>query len=140
MPDNIYRLTFTMTDGSTQDVEFTAPQGPKGDPGTVSDEAVASAVASYFAQNYPVRISEVTLFANKWVGDSSPYSQVVTISGVTAYTQVDLTPSVEQLAVFHDKDIAFVAENEDGVVTVYLIGVKPSNDYTMQVTLKEVIV
>lgn len=108
--------------------------------GNVSDEAVASAVASYFAKNYPVRISEVGLFADKWEGTASPYSQVVTINGVTPFTQVDLTPSVEQLAIFHDKDIAFVTENEDGIVTVYAIGVKPSNDYTIQVTLKEVIV
>ena len=47
---------------------------------------------------------------------------------------------MEQLAIFHNKDLSFVAENEDGVVTVYAIGQKPENDYTMQVTVKEVIV
>ena len=86
----------------------------------------------------PAKIGNVTIFANNWVGESSPYSQVVTIEGVTEKSQVDLTPSVEQLSIFHNKDLAFVTENEDGVVTVYAIGQKPENDYTIQVTMTEV--
>ena len=62
----------------------------------------------------------------------------MTISGVTENSQVDLTPSVEQLVVFYEKDLTFVTENEDGVVTVYAIGQKPTNDYTVQVTITEV--
>lgn len=84
------------------------------------------------------RIGEVDLPAAGWTGAASPYSQVVTIPGVTVNTQVDLTPSVEQLAIFHEKDIAFVAENENGIVTVYVVGQKPVNDYTIQVTMTEV--
>jgi hypothetical protein len=89
--------------------------------------------------NKPVRrIAEITLKASAWEGSASPYSQVVDIIGITANVQVDLTPSVEQLVIFHQKDLALVAENDDGVVTVYAIGDKPQNDYTMQVTLTEV--
>lgn len=84
------------------------------------------------------RIGEVTLLASDWVGNKSPYSQIVSITGVTENTQVDLTPSVEQLAVFYEKDLAFVTENYNGTVTVYAIGQKPQNDYTIQVTLMEV--
>jgi hypothetical protein len=47
---------------------------------------------------------------------------------------------VEQLAIFHNKDVAFVTENEDGVVTVYAIGDKPTQDYTIQVSITEVVV
>ena len=91
--------------------------------------------------NLPLRrIANITLRANSWAGTASPYSQVVTISGVTANSQVDLTPSASQLAIFHQKDLAFVTENENGVVTVYAIGDKPTNDYTMQVTVTEVTV
>jgi hypothetical protein len=89
-------------------------------------------------ENSVPRISEVTLLASEWTGDTSPYSQIVEIDGVTEYSQVDLKPSVEQLDVFHNKDIGFVTENEDGVVTVYLIGKKPDNDYTMQISITEV--
>jgi hypothetical protein len=89
--------------------------------------------------NLPIRkIGEVTLLASAWVGAASPFSQVVTIADITENSQVDLTPSVNQLAIFYDKSLAFVAENEGGVVTVYAIGQKPANDYTIQVTITEV--
>lgn len=87
-----------------------------------------------------VSIGEVTLYASKWVGSISPYSQVVQIYGVTATSQVDLKPSVQQMSAFRQKDLAFVAENDGGVVTVYAIGQKPENDYTMQVSITEVTV
>ena len=84
------------------------------------------------------QLTSVTLFASAWKGTASPYSQVVAVDGVTPYSKVDLLPSVEQLAIFHNKDLAFVTENEDGIVTVYAIGDKPTNDYTMQATITEV--
>lgn len=84
------------------------------------------------------RISNVDLLATNWVGTKSPYSQVVVIDGVTENSQVDLTPNIEQLVIFYEKDLGFVTENEDGVVTVYAIGQKPENDYTIQVTITEV--
>lgn len=85
------------------------------------------------------RISYAYLPASGWQGAASPYYQVVDIPGTTKNSQVDLTPSVEQLSIFHNKDLAFVTENENGVVTVYAIGQKPTNDYTIQVTLMEVV-
>ena len=84
------------------------------------------------------RIGWVTLLADAWEGAEGRYSQIVTVKGATEYSQIDLTPDAEQLAIFHAKDLAFVAENEDGVITVYAIGQKPTNDYTMQVTITEV--
>lgn len=84
------------------------------------------------------RIGEVTLLANDWVGSENLYSQVVNINGVTENSQVDLTPSVDQLMVFYEKDLTFATKNEGGVVTVYAIGQKPINDYTIQVTITEV--
>lgn len=84
------------------------------------------------------RIADVRLYASDWVGDTSPYSQVVSVDGVTENSQVDLTPSVEQLTIFYNKDLAFVTENDGGVVTVYAIGQKPANDYIIQATVTEV--
>jgi hypothetical protein len=104
-----------------------------------TDEQVAKAVAEYFTSHpASAMIGEVTLLASKWVGSGHLYSQVVNIEGVTENSQVDLTPSVEQLVVFYEKDLTFVTENEGGTVTVYAIGQKPTNDYTIQVTITEV--
>ena len=85
-------------------------------------------------------IKTVTLLASKWTGDASPYSQVVTIDGTTPYSKIDLQPSTEQLTIFHEKDLAFVTENENGVITVFCVGQKPTNDYTIQITVTEVVV
>ena len=84
------------------------------------------------------KISSVTLIASKWEGTTSPYSQVVTIEGATNTSKIDLNPTVEQLGIFHNKDISFVVGNNNGTITVYCIGQKPTNDYTMQVTITEV--
>lgn len=84
------------------------------------------------------KLGVVVLLADAWVGENNLYSQVVSIEGVTENSQVDLTPDVQQLAIFREKDLAFVTENVDGVVTVYAIGQKPMNDYTVQVTITEV--
>lgn len=84
------------------------------------------------------RIGNVLLTANGWIGAKSPYSQVVSIDGITENSQVDLTPSVQQLSIFYEKDLGFVTENVGGVVTVYAIGQKPTNDYNIQVTITEV--
>ncbi len=85
------------------------------------------------------RIASITLPASKWVTESGNiHSQVVTIDGTTERSKVDLLPSVEQLAIFHNKDVSFVTENEDGVITVYAVGDKPVLDYTMQVSITEV--
>ena len=85
-----------------------------------------------------VRTSYVTLLADAWVGDSSPYTQVVSLEGVTENSQVAINLSLEQAERFRQKELAFIAENEGGVVTVGAIGQKPANDYTFQVTITEV--
>lgn len=101
------------------------------------EEGIASAHSNGAAAT--TRLSEVTIIASGWVTEADNlHSQVVTIDGTTAYSKVDLLPSVEQLAIFHNKDVSFVTENEDGVVTVYAIGDKPLLDYTMQVQITEV--
>lgn len=109
-----------------------------------TDDHIAAVIAKYLRENTidtgsKLTIGTVELSADKWVERSENlHSQVVTIDGVTPYSQVDLTPGVEQLVVFYEKDLTFVTENEDGIVTVYAIGQKPTNDYAIQVTIKEV--
>lgn len=81
----------------------------------------------------------VTLLAAAWAGDGNTRSQVVSLPDATPYTKVDLQPTLEQLKVFRNKEISFTTENSGGVITVYAIGDKPTTDYTIQVTLTEVV-
>lgn len=87
--------------------------------------------------------SYVTLYADAWIEaeDHRWYQEVeVTNATITPNSKVDLQPSSEQLVIFHEKDLAFVAENEDGVVSVFCVGQVPENDYVIQVTTMEVAV
>ena len=85
-----------------------------------------------------VPADSVTLLASAWEGGEGAYSQIVEVLGVTANTKVDFQITPEQLAEFYDKDLAFTAENDGGVITVYSIGDKPAGDHTVQITKTEV--
>ena len=77
-----------------------------------------------------------------WVKDAdNRYYQVVTVQNaiVTVNSKVDLLPDAAQLSIFHEKDLTFVAENEDGVVRVYCVGQVPQNEYDIHVTITEVV-
>lgn len=86
----------------------------------------------------PPPVTEVTLRASAWTGDGNLYSQVVTVPGVTEKSQVNLTPTVQQLAIFYHKDVTFVTENKAGVVTVYAIGQCPTSTYIIPANIVEV--
>jgi hypothetical protein len=85
--------------------------------------------------------SSITLYADQWQqAEDKRWYQIVTVENatITYRSKVDLQPSSEQLVIFHEKDLAFVAEQEDGVVYVYCIGQVPTNDYTLQSVVTEV--
>ena len=79
-------------------------------------------------------------------GNLIGYTQVVSVTNynITPNSKVDIQPSPKQLAIFHEKDVAFTAITEtiDGVttVTVHAIGTMPQQDYeNIQVTVTEVV-
>ena len=84
----------------------------------------------------------VTIYPDKWVQASDDrWYQVVTVDNtiVTSHSKVDLQPSAEQLYVFHNKDLAFVTENKNGVVSVFCIGQVPTNEYIIRAIVTDVI-
>lgn len=83
-------------------------------------------------------ITTIMLLANAWEGYEAPYSQVVTIDNITPNTRVDLTTTASQTASMQDEDIAFIAENDNGIITIWSLNGKPEADYEIQATLTEV--
>ena len=80
----------------------------------------------------------VTL-STDWVGDASPYTQAVTISGTTVNSKVDLQPDasvITQMA--EDGTVALFIANEGGTLTANAVGEKPTVELTIQATITEV--
>lgn len=91
--------------------------------------------------------ASVTLSPTEWEqvvenGESvaNRYYQLVTVNNavITPNSKVDLQPSPEQLAIFHEKDITFTAINRGGNVRVCVVGQQPTQEYTIQATVTEV--
>ena len=89
----------------------------------------------------------ITLYGgDAWVpvqGFDNRYTQDITsqLEGLfTANSKIDLQPTPEQLCVFQSKDVTFTTVNENGIVRVCAIGIRPENDYPVQATITEVVV
>lgn len=84
-----------------------------------------------------VKTASITLAAASWTGDD-PYTQTVTISGVTAKSRIDLNPSAAALSAAMEGGYGLVIGNNNGTVTVYAVGAKPAAAITVQVSITEV--
>ncbi len=100
-----------------------------------------------FSQFVPKKAS-IALLSDNWIQATdddgniieNKWSQVVLQDNtdITEHSKVDLQPNSDQLTIFYEKDLSFVAENENGVVTVFCIGHIPTNDYIIQCIITEV--
>ena len=82
----------------------------------------------------------VSLPATNWVSASTGlYSQVVTVDGVTENSKVDLQPTAVQIVELQNDEITLMMQNDEGVVSAWAIGNKPTKDYEMQVLITEVL-
>lgn len=86
-----------------------------------------------------IRIVEIPIPVSLWKGAASPYSQVVEVEGISVRSKIDLLPNHAQLESLRDQRITFIAENSDGVVTIYAVGDKPDEDLVFQAAVSEVV-
>lgn len=84
-----------------------------------------------------VRMATISAFSTAWKGGESPYSQEVSVLGITINSKIDIQLSADQMVQFHDKNVSFAVLNNRGIVTLYAIGEKPQNDCVFQATLTE---
>lgn len=102
-----------------------------------TDDLVIQASIIGTGANLPV--AAVELPATGWsVVSSKLFCQEVAISGVTPYSKVNLELNEDQFAQFQAQNLAMLTKNHGGVVTVYAVGSKPQEDYTIQATIQEV--
>ena len=96
-------------------------------------------MAENLMQGIAQSIATLTL-STEWNGIASPYTQAVPVSGytVTAYTKVDLVanPAVIE-AMLDSRTDEIMIVNENGYLTAYAIGGKPTTALTVQAGLYE---
>ena len=105
-------------------------------------------VDSFIIKQSAPKTIKITLDKNGWLQAKDSYGnniekryyQNISIADITPNSKVDLQPSPEQLIIFHNKDLTFTTVNENGNIRVCAIGQKPTDTYTMQATVKEVII
>ena len=91
----------------------------------------------------------ITVDPSKWESSKdednnlieNSYYQYVEVknAAITANSKVDIQLSPEDILKFREKDITFTTINAGGTVRVCAIGQKPSNTYTFNVTVTEVL-
>ena len=91
----------------------------------------------------PPDLGHISLAAAEWTGSASPYTQEVAVSihefRITANTKLDLQPTAAQIAaLISDGVTGLVIENDNGTLTAYAVGAKPSSNMTFQATATEV--
>lgn len=111
--------------------------------GSVDDTSDINKPVSAAQQNAinacKVKKTGVTLTAAGWEGTASPYTQTVTLSGITANSKVDIQMDATSLGVLIDSGTSAIwMENNNGTITAKVLGEKPSADMTVQVTITEV--
>lgn len=87
---------------------------------------------------YAPLLTTITMLSSAWQGSENPYYQVVTCNGVNENSKIDLQPTPSQIVNLQDEEISLMAVNNNGVVTIYAIGGKPTSDYTMNALITEV--
>ena len=85
------------------------------------------------------KLTTIHMPVSGWKGAESPYSQVVQVEEVSVNSVIFLQASVEQMEELRDLNTEFTTENDAGVVTAYATGDKPTEDYTFQAIIMEVV-
>lgn len=154
-PYNIYVWTINgwVDNGQIQGPEGkTGPQGPEGPQGNPGKDGLTTSVngvqqvggnitltASDIGAQSENRLSTVTLAVNSWTENGSNFSQIISISGIGINDKIDVQPNGNVInQMLNDGVVAIYFGNENGVVTAYSVGAKPTADLTVQVTLSEV--
>lgn len=100
----------------------------------ISSGAVFEALAG---KQDGIRLAAIEL-SDSWSG-GNPFTQAVSLTGVTANSKVDLQPDAQVLAVLlRDGATAIWVQNDNGALTACVMGGAPTEHLTIQCTVTEV--
>lgn len=105
---------------------------------TVTDTVTQAIGKMEYKINRAVVIKQLSLPAASWTG-SGPYTQTVTITGITVNSKVDIQMDATALGVLIDSGTSAIwIENNNGTLTAKALGEKPNANLSVQVTITEV--
>lgn len=101
--------------------------------------AAAGGIPDYVSANGSKPKQVYVNLSATWSG-TGPYTQTVTVPGVTANSKIDLQPTAAQLQQLVDDGVlALYISNNNGVLTATALGAAPTVALTLQCTLTEVV-
>lgn len=105
-----------------------------------SSDTVTQAIGKMeYKINRTFVVKQISLPTASWMGAESPYTQTVTIVGITVNSKVDIQMDATALGVLIDSGTSAIwIENNNGTLTAKALGEKPNADLSVQVTITEV--
>lgn len=88
----------------------------------------------------PVKIA-LNILADAWTGSASPYTAGIVISdyNITNNSKVDIQADATTLMTMIEDGVAgVIIKNDNGTLTAYAVGEKPTHDLDVQLTIEEV--
>ena len=137
--DNVKQAPYTHVSDKANPHGVTKAQVGLGNVDNTSDSNKPVSTAQQAAINAcKVKKNTLSLPTASWAG-SGPYTQTVTITGITVNSKVDLQMDSTAIGVMVDSGTtAIYIANNNGTLTAYAVGEKPTADLSVQVTITEV--
>ena len=137
--DNVKQAPYTHVSDKANPHGVTKAQVGLGNADNTSDANKPVSTAQQTAINAcKVKKNTLSLPTASWTG-SGPYTQTVTITGITVNSKVDIQFGGDAMAtLIGSKTTAIWMENNNGTITAKVLGEKPKADLTVQVTITEV--
>ena len=138
--DNVKQAPYTHVSDKANPHGVTKAQVGLGNVDNTSDANKPVSTAQQAAINAcKVKKATLSLAAASWTGSASPYTQSVTIDGITVNSKVDLQMDSTAIGVMVDSGtMAIYIANNNGTLTAYAVGEKPTADLSVQGTITEV--
>lgn len=85
------------------------------------------------------KICSISLPVSGWKSANSPYSQMISVDGVSTESKIDLQADSAQMAKLLKTSTMIFVVNDQGTVTAYAVGEKPKEDLTFQGCITEAV-
>lgn len=86
-----------------------------------------------------IKMSTIVLEANEWIGSGELFAQEISVDDSTEKSKIDLQPNNTVLMqMLNDGTTALYVSNDNGILVAYAMGVAPTVDITIQITITEV--